>query len=88
MTIIDARKWKVLKHSKFLFEVNEISWDTAGNYLFLTTGSGAIDIMKYVRWIVQGMVMSLFIVFIFIVASTRTCEAVAITYVQLLLYRI
>lgn len=49
ITIIDTKKFKALKNTKFLFEVNEIAWDASGNFFFITTGNGTIEIMRYVR---------------------------------------
>lgn len=56
ITIVDARKFKIIKNSKFLFEVNEISWDTTGSFFFLTTGNGTIEVMRYV-WLSLGCLL-------------------------------
>ena len=38
MSIIDVRNGKVVDTKQWNFEVNELSWDRSGKYLFLTTG--------------------------------------------------
>jgi THO complex subunit 3 len=47
LTIIDARKYKIIKTTKFLFEVNEMTWNNSGEYFFLTTGLGTVEVMRY-----------------------------------------
>jgi len=44
---IETRKFKVIKSTKFPFEVNEIGWNNDGDLFFLTTGIGTIEVMKY-----------------------------------------
>lgn len=36
-----------MKTVKFPYEVNEFSWNKEGNMLFLTTGNGTIDVLRY-----------------------------------------
>ena len=43
VSIIDVRKGTISATHKFPMEVNELAWDATGAFLFLTTGSGAID---------------------------------------------
>ncbi|KAK3267058.1 hypothetical protein CYMTET_24361 [Cymbomonas tetramitiformis] len=47
ITFIDTRTFKILRTSRFLFEVNEIAWDKSGEEFFLTTGLGTIEVMTY-----------------------------------------
>jgi len=47
LIIIYAKKSKVIKSTKFPFELNEIAWNNDGNLFFLTTGNGTVEIMKY-----------------------------------------
>lgn len=47
ISFIDMRKCKLLKNIKFAVEVNEMAWDASSNYLFLTTGSGTVEVYRY-----------------------------------------
>eukprot|EP01103_Thecamoeba_quadrilineata_P006240 TRINITY_DN1596_c0_g1_i2.p1 TRINITY_DN1596_c0_g1~~TRINITY_DN1596_c0_g1_i2.p1 ORF type:complete len:206 (-),score=24.83 TRINITY_DN1596_c0_g1_i2:370-987(-) len=47
LSIIDTRMYKIIKTTKFLFEVNEISWNNTGDLFFITTGLGQIEVMSY-----------------------------------------
>ena len=43
ISFIDTRKHKVIKTTKFPFEVNEIKWDKSGKTFYLTTGLGTVE---------------------------------------------
>ncbi|KAG6557382.1 hypothetical protein Mapa_000651 [Marchantia paleacea] len=47
LTIIDVRKFKAILKRKFLYEVNEIAWNTTGELFFLTTGNGTVEVLAY-----------------------------------------
>ena len=47
ISFIDMRKCKLLKNIKFAVEVNEMAWDSTSTYLFLTTGSGTVEVYRY-----------------------------------------
>lgn len=47
LSIIDVKKSKIIKTTKFPFEVNEISWNNDGSLFFLTTGIGNVEVLKY-----------------------------------------
>lgn len=39
VSIIDPRKYKIVKSHKFQYEVNEMGWNNTGELFFLTTGT-------------------------------------------------
>lgn len=47
ISFIEMRKCKILKSIKFACEVNEMAWEATGRLLFLTTGSGTVEIFRY-----------------------------------------
>lgn len=47
ISFIDARKHKVIKTTKFPFEVNEIEWDETGKRFYLTTGLGTVEVLSF-----------------------------------------
>lgn len=47
ISIVDVRKYRILKQHKFNHEVNEIAWDASGKYFLTTTGDGAVEILSY-----------------------------------------
>eukprot|EP01133_Synstelium_polycarpum_P007458 gene7458-8727_t len=47
VSLIDVAKAKVTRTYKYPYEINEIIWDTKGELFFLTTGTGMIDVMKW-----------------------------------------
>ena len=47
ISFIEMRKCKTLKSIKFTCEVNEMAWESTGRLLFLTTGSGTVEIFRY-----------------------------------------
>eukprot|EP01116_Phalansterium_solitarium_P021064 TRINITY_DN6419_c0_g1_i3.p2 TRINITY_DN6419_c0_g1~~TRINITY_DN6419_c0_g1_i3.p2 ORF type:complete len:311 (-),score=53.57 TRINITY_DN6419_c0_g1_i3:802-1734(-) len=47
LCVIETKHWKIIKKHAFQNEVNEISWNRAGNLFFMTTGTGAVDIVRY-----------------------------------------
>lgn len=47
VSFIDARKHKVIKTTKFPFEVNEIEWDKSGKIFYLTTGLGTVEVLSF-----------------------------------------
>jgi len=47
ISIIETRKGKILKTTKFLFEVNEMAWNNTGQLFFLTTGQGTVEVFRY-----------------------------------------
>ncbi|KAG0566409.1 hypothetical protein KC19_7G061900 [Ceratodon purpureus] len=47
LTIIDVRKFKAIHKRKFTYEVNEIAWNTTGEFFFLTTGNGTVEVLEY-----------------------------------------
>jgi len=53
VSVIDTRKFKILKTTKFPCEVNELSWNKKGDRFFLTTGlvqgMGQIEVNKCVN---------------------------------------
>jgi len=48
VSIIDPRKYKIVKSHKFQYEVNEMGWNNTGEIFFLTTGLGTVEVMKWV----------------------------------------
>mmetsp|Transcript_11624 Transcript_11624/g.30280 ORF Transcript_11624/g.30280 Transcript_11624/m.30280 type:complete len:319 (-) Transcript_11624:132-1088(-) len=54
ISIIDARKGKMLKTTKFPYEVNEMSWSRDGSLLFLTTGMGTVEVLRYANFLRGG----------------------------------
>jgi THO complex subunit 3 len=46
LSFIDLRTNKVVGEKKFTYEVNEIRYDTSGDYLFVTTGQGTIEVLR------------------------------------------
>ena len=47
VSFVDARKHKIIKTTKFPFEVNEIDWDNAGARFYLTTGLGTVEVLEF-----------------------------------------
>jgi len=47
VSIIDARKYKIVKEHKFAYEVNEMCWHRSGEHFLLTTGNGSIEILSF-----------------------------------------
>jgi len=47
ISIIDTRRWKIVKDHKFPFEVNEMSWNPSGDHILLTTGNGTVEIHDF-----------------------------------------
>ena len=47
VSFVDARKHKIIKTTKFPFEVNEIDWDNAGARVYLTTGLGTVEVLEF-----------------------------------------
>ena len=47
ISFVEMRKCKLLKSIKFTCEVNEMAWESTGRLLFLTTGSGTVEIFRY-----------------------------------------
>jgi len=47
ISFVEMRKCKLLKSIKFACEVNEMAWEATGQLLFLTTGSGTVEIFRY-----------------------------------------
>jgi THO complex subunit 3 len=47
VSIIDVRNHKIIKSVKYNHIVNEIKWDYSGRMLFMTTGSGNVEIYDY-----------------------------------------
>ncbi|KAF9896432.1 THO complex subunit 3, partial [Lobosporangium transversale] len=47
ISFIDTRTFKVQKEVPFRVEVNEISWNPAGDLFLLTTGQGSIKVFSY-----------------------------------------
>lgn len=45
MTIVDVKTGKIVRTPKFSFEVNEMSWNKRGDLFYLTTGSGALEVL-------------------------------------------
>lgn len=54
ISIIDTRKGKMLKTTKFPYEVNEMSWNRDGSLLFLTTGQGTVEVLRYANFLKGG----------------------------------
>lgn len=44
---VDTRTWKIQNRHQFTNEINEIAWSPSGCHLFLTTGTGSVDIVEY-----------------------------------------
>ncbi|KAG0052281.1 hypothetical protein BGZ83_002787 [Gryganskiella cystojenkinii] len=47
ISFIDTRTFKIEKTFQSRSEVNEISWNPAGDLFFLTTGDGSIKVLEY-----------------------------------------
>lgn len=47
ITFIDERTHKIKVEEAFKFEVNEISWNKAGDIFFLSTGPGSVHLLSY-----------------------------------------
>ncbi|ELT93565.1 hypothetical protein CAPTEDRAFT_180662 [Capitella teleta] len=47
VSFIDVKAHKVRTEEQFKFEVNEISWNKAGDLFFLTSGQGVLHILSY-----------------------------------------
>ena len=47
ISFIDCKNYKIRLEKQFKFEVNEISWNNDGDYFFLTTGLGTLQVMNY-----------------------------------------
>ena len=47
ISFVEMRNHKVIKTIKFPTEVNEMAWEATGRLLFLTTGSGTVEIYRY-----------------------------------------
>lgn len=47
VSFIDCKNYKIRLEKQFKFEVNEISWNNDGDYFFLTTGLGTLQVMSY-----------------------------------------
>ena len=54
ISFIEMRKCKTLKSIKFSCEVNEMAWEATGRLLFLTTGTGTVEIFRYEEMIKSG----------------------------------
>lgn len=46
LTFIDLRAKKTRKEEQFRSEVNEISWSPNGDYFYVTSGSGHLNIYR------------------------------------------
>jgi THO complex subunit 3 len=58
VSIIDVRKGKMLKTTRFGYEVNEMSWNADGSFFFLTTGMGTVEVLRYSDFMRGGKVES------------------------------
>eukprot|EP00055_Hartaetosiga_balthica_P005210 m.14971 g.14971 ORF g.14971 m.14971 type:complete len:315 (+) comp4399_c1_seq1:123-1067(+) len=47
LKVIDVKSGKVLRSHKFILEVNEVEWDSSGEFLFICTGQGKLDMLHY-----------------------------------------
>ena len=47
ISFIDCKNYKIRLEKQFKFEVNEICWNNDGDYFFLTTGLGTLQVMTY-----------------------------------------
>jgi THO complex subunit 3 len=51
ISVVDTRKRKVVKRTKFNYEVNEFQWNKKGDHFLLSTGqgngSGTVELMKF-----------------------------------------
>ena len=47
ISFIDCKNYKIRLEKQFKFEVNEICWNNDGDYFFLTTGLGTLQVMSY-----------------------------------------
>lgn len=47
ITFVNANTWKASAHFQYGMEVNEISWDPSGKFLFVSTGKGSIEVLKF-----------------------------------------
>ena len=50
MSVIDTRKRKVIKRTKFNYEVNEFQWSKNGEFFLLSTGQtngGTVELMSF-----------------------------------------
>lgn len=47
VSIIDTAKYKILKNHRFTSEIDEMSWNSTGDTVLLTTGSGSIKLMSF-----------------------------------------
>ncbi|KAJ5073884.1 tho complex subunit 3 tho3 [Anaeramoeba ignava] len=47
ISFINVEMQKITKNTRFPFEVNEISWDKSGQYFFITTGRGTVEIFRW-----------------------------------------
>lgn len=54
VSIIDVRKGKMLKTTRFAYEVNEMSWNADGSLFFLTTGMGTVEVLRYADFLRGG----------------------------------
>ena len=54
ISFVEMRKCKLLKSIKFGCEVNEMAWEATGKLLFLTTGTGTVEIFRYADMLSSG----------------------------------
>jgi THO complex subunit 3 len=47
VSVIDAKKYKIVKEHKFQYEVNEMCWHRNGDHFLLTTGKGTIEVLNF-----------------------------------------
>ena len=54
ISFVEMRKCKPLKSIKFACEVNEMAWESTGKLLFLTTGTGTVEVFRYADMLQSG----------------------------------